>query len=277
MNADQASAKVDEVGRAGREARDSDVLEHAVRVGLLAYGTVHLLIAWLGAQLAFGDRSGSASGTGALSELAQKPFGQLMLWVVGLGFFALVIWQALEALFGYRDLEGLHRLARRLGSTGRVVVYAALGVSALKIALGSGSSQNTDTLTARLMAMPLGTLLVGLVGLLIVSIGVGHGYIAFSEGFRDHLDVGGDTGRSGKLYVGLAKIGYVSKGIAFVVVGGLFGYAALTHDPKKSGGLDQALQTILEQPFGAPLLVLVALGLACFGLFCFAWARHVNR
>lgn len=275
MNAGEASAKADQVGR---KAEDSEVLDHAVRVGLVAYGIVHLLIAWLAMQLAFGESAGAASGSGALSELAQKPFGQVLLWIVGVGFFALVVWQVLEAIFGHRDEDGAKRLLKRLASAGKAVVYGTLGVSALKLAMGGGSSGgSTDTMTARLMAAPFGPVLVAVVGAVVLAVAAAHVYKGFSEDFRDKLEAEGNTGRSGKLYTVLGKVGYVSKGVALAVVGGLFVYAALTHDPQKSGGLDQALRTVLQQPFGAPLLVLIALGLACYGLFCFAWARHLDR
>jgi hypothetical protein len=33
---------------------------------------------------------------------------------------------------------------------------------------------------------------------------------------------------------------------------------------------------VLQQPFGQLLLVLIALGIGCYGLFCFARARHFN-
>ena len=33
--------------RLGRQAENSDWLDHAIRVGLVAYGLVHLMIAWL--------------------------------------------------------------------------------------------------------------------------------------------------------------------------------------------------------------------------------------
>ena len=75
----------------------------------------------------------------------------------------------------------------------------------------------------------------------------------------------------------LGKVGYIAKGVAIGLVGVLFVYAAVTHDPKKSGGLDQALHEVLEQPFGPFLLVAIALGIACYGLFCFARARHLSR
>jgi hypothetical protein len=75
----------------------------------------------------------------------------------------------------------------------------------------------------------------------------------------------------------LGTAGYLSKGVAFALVGLLFVWAAWTHDPQKSGGLDQALHKVLEQPLGAPVLLAIAVGIACFGLFCFAWARHLRR
>jgi hypothetical protein len=276
MSTGSVSAKADQLGR---KADNSDVLDHAVRVGLVAYGVVHLLIAWLAAQLAFGDRAGSASGSGALAELAQKPFGQILLWLVGLGFFSLVVWMLLEAVLGHRSEDGLKRVAKRVTSLAKAVIYDALGVSALKMAIGGGGGggDGTDGVTARLMALPLGPMLVGAVGAVILGVGGAHIYKGVTEKFTEDLKASGSVGNNGRLYCWLGKAGYVSKGVAFLVVGGLFGYAAWTHDPDKSGGLDQALKTILDQPFGAPILVLVAAGLACFGLFCFAWAKHLDR
>jgi hypothetical protein len=267
--------------RAGRKAKHSPVLDHAVRLGLVCFGVVHLLIAWLAGQLALGHHAGQASGSGALSELAQKPFGQILLWVVAVGFFALVLWQAAEALLRH-DEDGAKLAVKKVGSAGKAVIYAVLGVSALKIALGGGSSSggsggSTDTLTARLMSMPGGQLIVGAIGIGILVVAAAHVYKGFTEDFRDKMNIRGNTGTSGRVYVALGMVGYVAKGVALSVVAGLFCWAAATHDPQKSGGLDQALKTVLDQPFGSPLLLVIAVGLACYGLFCFAWARHLDH
>lgn len=273
MNAVDAQAR-----RIGRKAEDSTALDHAVRVGLLAYGVVHLLIAWVAVQLAFGDRTGSASAEGALSQLARTPVGGGLLYLVAAGFAALVVWQLVEAVAGHRDEDGGRRTVHRVGSALRVVLYGSLGWSALKIALGGGSDGGgTDTLTARIMAMPGGPLLVGLVGVAVFGYGVRLIYDGLSEGFADKLTARGRTGDTGRAFVTFGKVGYVSKGLALFVVAGLFLWAAWTHDPKKSGGLDQALQTVLQQPFGAPMLVALAAGIGCYGLFAFAWARHLDR
>lgn len=78
----------------------------------------------------------------------------------------------------------------------------------------------------------------------------------------------------GRGVVRLGQIGYIVKGAAFAIVGGLFGWAGITYDPEKAGGLDDALRTVNRAPFGAGLLTLMAFGLACFGICLFAWARH---
>jgi len=276
MNAGDVSAKADDLGQ---KADESDLFDHAVRVGLVSYGVVHLLIAWLALQLALGERAGPASGSGALNELAQKPFGKVLLWVAGAGFIVLVLWKLSEALLGHRDEDGAKRLFKRATSTGKAIVYGALGTSALKIVIGAGGTDGggTDTMSARLMALPFGALLVGAVGLAILGVAGAHVYKGFTEGFRDKLETKGKSGDSGTFYIRLGKVGYVSKGLALAVIGGLFVYAGWTHDSDESGGLDQALKTVLDQPFGSPLLIVMAAGLACYGLFCFAWARFLDR
>jgi hypothetical protein len=37
--------------------------------------------------------------------------------------------------------------------------------------------------------------------------------------------------------------------------------------------MDAALATIKDQPAGTVLLVAMAVGIACFGVYCFVWAR----
>ncbi len=93
----------------------------------------------------------------------------------------------------------------------------------------------------------------------------------------DKLTAQGRSGDTGKAFVLFGKVGYVSKGLAFLVVAGLFLWAAWTQDPEKSGGLDQALHKVLQQPFGTAVLIALAMGIACYGLFTFAWARHLDR
>lgn len=90
------------------------------------------------------------------------------------------------------------------------------------------------------------------------------------------LSAEGSSGDVGGFYLLLGRCGYAAKGIAAGLGGVLVCYAAITHEPRRSGDLDNALRDVLHQPFGAPLLVAMAAGVACYGLFCFARARHLS-
>ncbi|MCW2764428.1 MAG: hypothetical protein JWO11_387 [Nocardioides sp.] len=266
----------------GQGAHESDWLDHAIRLGLVAYGVVHLLIAWLAIQLAFGDNEGKASSTGAMNQLAQQPFGEVLVWLVALGMFLLVLWRLLEAAAGHRDADGGERLRKRLTSAGKAVIYAAIGLSALQVAAGSagssgGKKSGFDSTTAKLMDLPAGQWIVVAIGLVIVGFGGAHVWRAWTEKFAEHLDPEGRSGDSGRAYLLFGKVGYAAKGVAIAIVGSLFVYAGASHEAKKSGGLDQALHKVLEQPFGPVLLILIGVGLASYGLFCFARARHLSR
>jgi hypothetical protein len=267
-----------------RRAERSDLLDHAVRFGLVAYGLVHLVVGWIAAQLAFGQRTDEASGTGALHELAQQPFGEVLVWAVAVGMLLLLLWRVLEVFAGHRGTEGVERWRKRLVSAGKACVYGFLGFTAMRIATGSGGSSSSgsgssseETMTAKVLSWPVGPWLVGAVGAVIIGIAVAHLWRGWTASFLDDLDVRGRAGTSGRAYEVLGRVGYAAKGVAFSVVGGLVVWAAVTHDPQKSAGLDEALHELLQQPFGQVLLLAVAVGLACFGLFCFAQARHLDR
>jgi len=265
---------------AGRDAQDSEWLDHAARAGLVAYAVVYLMVGWLAVQLALGDREGKPSSSGAMHELAQQPFGGVLIWIVTIGMFLLVLWKVLDAAFGHRDEQDAGKRTRaRLASVGKAVVYAVIGFSGLKVAMGSSGSsgKGQKSWTASLMELPAGQLLVGLVGLAIIGYGAYQGYQAWTEDFADKIDAEGRSGTTGTAYIAFGKAGYTARGVAFAVVGGLVGYGAATHDASRSGGLDQALYEVLDQPFGPVLLCVLGVGLACYGVFTLARARHLSR
>jgi hypothetical protein len=266
--------------RLGDQAERSDWLDHVARAGLVTFGVMHLVIGWLAVQLAFGDREGSASTSGAIHQLAEQPFGSVLVWAVAAGMYLLAAWQAIEAFLGHRREDGATLVRKRLTSAGKAIIYAVIATSALRVALGEGSGggeQSTDSTTAKIMDLPAGQVLVGLVGAGIITVGVALVVKGVTDRFLKDIGGRGQSGAVGSAYTWLGRVGYAAKGVALGVVGGLFGYAAITHDPDESAGLDQALTEVLEQPFGPVLLTAIGVGIACFGAFCFAWARHLDR
>src|ERR687898_621735 len=144
------------------QVRHSRGYQRLVKGGLVSYGVVHLLVAWIALNLAFGKR-GDASPNGALKEVAQQPLGEVLLWVMAVGLFALTIWQLIEATVGRDDPNREGNVKGRARSAGRAAVYLALGLLTIGVATGSGSAQSgqgEETLSAKLMALPFGQILV---------------------------------------------------------------------------------------------------------------------
>ena len=129
---------------------------------------------------------------------------------------------------------------------------------------GGGSGNGEQNLSVRLMDLLFGCILVAVVGAAVIAVGISQIVKGVKQKFVEDLDSGVT-----QLVRRLGTVGYCAKGVALVIIGGLFGYAALTYDPKKAGGLDAALSIIREQPFGTVLLVIMAVGFASFGVFCF--------
>jgi hypothetical protein len=259
------------------QAGDSMSLEWLARGGLIGYGVVHLLVGWLALQIAWGISAGTSADTsGALQTLADRPFGKVLLWVVAVGLVALALWQVSEAVWGHPDRDRGKRVRKQATSGAKAAVYAALAVSAAMVALGSGSSsaQSQEQATTGVLAWPGGRVLVVAAGLVIVGVGVGGVIKGAKKSFTEEINTSSMAPRSRKGVLGLGQVGYIAKGLALSVVGGLLTYATITFDRQQAQGLDGALQTILAQPFGRFLLTAVALGFAAFGVFAILQSRY---
>jgi hypothetical protein len=270
---------------AADEAGNSDVLENLARIGLIAYGVVHLLVAWLAIQLAWFHGGGkSADQSGALSTVADSPVGKPLLWLIAVGLIALAAWQAAELLrwrsgwsaSGKTRTKALRKSANALV---KAAVYIALAVLAIRFATGSGqsSSQQQQDTTAGVLAWPGGQFIVGAAGLVLIGSGVWHVRKGLTKKFLKQIDTTEASPKALRLVTRLGQIGFPCKGVALALVGGLICYAAITFDPSKAKGLDGALRTVLELPFGPYLLTLVAIGIAAFGAFLFVRARYPER
>jgi hypothetical protein len=269
---------------AARRAGENDGLEHLARVGLIAYGLVHLLVAWLALQLAWGGGGESADQSGALRTVAESSFGKPLLWLIAIGLIALAVWQAAEVLrwrSGWSASGKARTKALRKSGNAliKAAIYITLAVLAIRFATGSGqsSAQQQQETTAGVFSWPGGQFLVGAAGLVLIGAGAWHVRKGITKKFLKQIDTSGASPSAITLVTRLGQVGFPGKGVALAGVGGLLVYAAVTFDPSKARGLDGALKTILELPFGRILLTLVALGIAAFGAFCFVRARYPER
>ncbi|AXH98168.1 DUF1206 domain-containing protein [Ornithinimicrobium avium] len=245
-------------------------VERLARGGYAAAGLIHVVIGGIAAQVAFG-RGGEADQSGALTSLRGAPAGPVLLWVCVVGLAMLALWYAVATATG--SVPG----KTRWSTAALTLVYAALTVTTFGFARGGGSDgeERTNDITAILMGLPAGRLLVAATGAVIVGVGVYHVYKGLSLKFLEDLRTSG-AGAAGKAVRLVGTVGYAAKGVVLSVVGVLFAVAAVQADPDEAGGLDAALKALAGQPFGRTLLVAVAVGLVLYGLYCFARARYAR-
>ena len=257
-----------------RQVGDSMPLEILARAGLTAYGLIHILVGWLALLMAWGGSTAASSDlSGALQTVAKQPFGNIMLWLVAGCLVALALWQVSESIWGHRNREGAKR--KRVVSGTKALVYAALGVSAARVALGSRSSSSgqQQEATSGLLTLPAGRVMVVVAGIIIIGVGVAHVVKGVKKSFLKEIATLSMSPVAGQDVTRLGQIGYIAKGVAVGAVGGLLTYATVTFDPQRQG-LDGALHAILAQPSGKFLLTVLALGFVAFGLFAMLQSRY---
>jgi hypothetical protein len=257
-------------------AADSKPLEYLARGGFVGYGVIHLLFAWLAVQIAVGNSGRESDQSGALSELASKPFGKVLVVIVIIGMIALAIWQAFEAAIGESGVRGKTAIAGRVVSGIRAVIYLAIAWSGIKIVQGAGSSNanSQEKGASTLMDATGGRWLLGLIGVVVAGVGIGLAVYGLLKKFEEHQNIQQMSPTVRRTTRRLGMAGYAAKGVAYTIAGVLVVAAAVTYDPNKARGLDAALRTLAQASYGPWLLGLIALGIAAFGVFCFAQAKY---
>jgi hypothetical protein len=263
-----------EASGAARRASDSPAARALARAGLVARGVIYILIGWVAILVALGQTSRHADQQGALQLLAGKPYGLVLLWLLGIGFAGYALWRLSEAAFGVTG-EG-NGAGPRLKSLARALIYAGFAYLTFEIISGAGGASQTkkqQDLTASVMHHTGGRWLVAIAGLIIVIAGLVLVVEGIRRKFLRYLQLSQLSSRTRRLVEWLGVIGTAARGVVFALVGVLVIEAAITYQPAKAGGIDKALLTLRNQPFGEFLLILAALGLIVFGVYGLCEAR----
>ena len=257
-----------------RRASDSPAARALARAGLTARGILYILIGLVAILVALGQTSQEADQQGALQLLASQPYGLVSLWLLGIGFAGYALWRLSEAAFGVTG-EG-NGAGARLKSLVRALIYAFFAYLTFKIIAGTGTGSQTkkqQDLTATVMHHPGGQWLVGIVGLVIVIAGLVLVFEGIRRKFLKYLQLSQLSPRARRIVEWLGVIGTAARGAVFALAGVLVIEAAVAYKPAKAGGIDKALLTLRNQPFGEFLLIIAALGLIIFGIYGLCEAR----
>ncbi|HEY0936003.1 MAG TPA: DUF1206 domain-containing protein [Trebonia sp.] len=267
------SASAPEILHTAKRASDSSAARFLARAGLTARGVIYILVGWVAVLVALGHSSREADQEGALQLLTGKPYGLASLWLLGIGFAAYALWRLSEAAFGVTGEKP--GAGPRLKSLARAVVYAGLAYLTFTVIAGTAKSQSgrQQDITATAMQHTAGRVLVGVAGLVVVVCGIALIIEGARKKFMKSLQTSRMNARTRRVVGVLGMTGTIARGVVFALVGVLVIDASVTHRASESGGIDKALLTLRNQPFGEILTLLAALGLLVFGVYGLCEAR----
>jgi len=248
------------------------------RFGYMTKGVVYGMIGMLAVLAAFGPGGATTGTSGALQSIAELPFGEVMLWIIGIGLIGYIIWDFIKA---FKDPEnegtGAKGLIKRVGYFISGIIYANLAFVAIKLASHTGSTgggESEKTISAKLLEQPFGVWLVGLVGVIIIGYGLYELYSGVKEKFMDKFKFNETNDKECKVARVSGKAGLIARGLVLGLVGFFFIRTAYTHNPGESKGLGGALAEVASQPFGKFLLAVIAVGLVLYGIYQIIRGRY---
>jgi hypothetical protein len=248
------------------------------RTGLVAKGLSYGLVGALALQLAFGGSGKATSRQGALEQVAQRPFGKLVLVLLALGFAAYAVWRFVQAYAERPDADdaAAEVWVKRAGYVGRGLIYVGLTYSTARIVLGSGAqSQNAKARHSAgvVLSWPAGRWIVGAAGLCLLAVAFWNLYRGLARKFDDKWRLSRLTPAVRRWGARAGVVGHVARFVVFGLIGLFALKAALEYKPKDAIGLDGALQKLAHASYGPWLLGLTAAGLCAYGVYCLVDAR----
>lgn len=246
-------------------------------MGFAAKAVLYAVIGVLALQAALGNGGDTTGSQGALQTLVRQPFGAIALVVISAGLFGYAAWRLIEAaLDPERRGNGPKGLALRASFAARGLFHAALGVQAIRLAIGGSGSdgQGAEQWTARVLDAPFGPWLVMAGGASIIGYGLYQLYRAWAAKLSRQLDLASLSRDAGSWVVRVCRAGIAARGIVFVVIGAFLARAGYGHSAEKAADTGEALAVIGSQPFGRWLLAGVAIGLIAYAVYEIVQARY---
>lgn len=275
----RVEAANDKVEEKGRQAAKTPWIEGLARLGYIARGVLYATVGLLALGVALGVGGAPTDKEGAIATIGAQPAGKILLLIIAVGLAGYALWGVIRAL-----LDPLGRgtdpkgLGQRAGYLVSGLSYGGLLLPTMRVLLGSGGDDGDQIQagTAALLAAPFGPWLVGLIGVIAMIGGLGQFYEAYSAKFKKEFKTHEMNQTELTWATRIGRFGYAARGVVFVLGGFFLVQAARNVDPEHAKGLDGALQTLAQQPYGPWLLGIVALGLVAFGIYSILCARWIQ-
>ncbi|HUQ67597.1 MAG TPA: DUF1206 domain-containing protein [Flavitalea sp.] len=245
------------------------------RAGLIAKGVVYVLLGVfvLLSALHIRRQTSGSSKTGALKALDDSIVGRWLLLFISVGLLCYSIWRFYEGYQSVKHLESKWEKAARYFFSG--IIYLFVGYSAVKMFLRkyTDSGNSEQHFAATLLSKPFGQWLLGIAAMVIAAVGIYQVFYGIAGKYKNHVQKMSLHSAKAKLLLTSGIVGYVARGIVWLIISYLMLKAAIMKSATKAGATDKAFDFV-ETVWGANYLALMAGGLIAYGLFNFVRSRY---
>ena len=250
-------------------------LERLTRIGWIAKGVVYTLMGLTAVEIARQDpTSKDASPEGSIGRVGEAPLGRVLLAVLTVGLLLYFVWRLLSVA-AIRGSE-LADWGDRIGYTFSGLFYLVLAFTAGKAALSGidpEGSNSVERISKSMLEMTAGRWLLGAVGIATIGVGI---YFAVHKGiqrsFVEQLDGvhatpnDNEPKRAALVIAGI--VGWIGRGVVTGLVGFFIVRSAVLFDPNEARGFDRTLRQVAGTSTGSTLVLICAVGLVAYGVFC---------
>jgi hypothetical protein len=274
------SEKIEETIKAAEETVRHPYTKNLARFGFYTKGFLFIVIGMLAVLVATGQKGGElADPSGALTAIAEKPFGRILLVIFIVGAIGHGVWNILR---GVADVDNagnnFQGIFKRILAVGIGFFYLGLALTALNLIITehveNRNGEIPKTLAAILLALPLGAVLMFLIGLGIVGAGIHECYSGVSGKYKENFRLFTLGVGEMRLVTFLGVLSFTARALILILMGCFFITAAIDYNPNDAAGLDGALAALAHSYYGKTLLFITAIGLVCHGILSLYEAKY---
>jgi hypothetical protein len=271
--------RIEETVRVAEETVRRPFVKKIARLGFYTKGFLFIVIGILGVMVAIGEKGGElADPTGALARVATLDFGRILLMIFIAGALGHGFWNILR---GTADVDNAGKkwpgIVKRGIAVGVGIFYVYLAFSATNILITENftvrGGEIQRTIAELFLALPLGEVLLFLIGLITIGAGFHECYSGISGKYQENFRLFTLGKNELRLVKFLGVLSFTARALIFWLVGYFFISAAIHYNPNEAIGIDGALAILAQTYYGKTILFITAAGLVCHGFLSLYEAR----
>lgn len=252
-------------------------IDKIARIGLIAKGVVYVILGTLAFMAAFeiaGQTNRDSNKEGVFNSIKEFPGGVIVLFLLAAGLICYSIWRGVQT-FSNGNGSGI-KWTKRVRYFFSGLIYLSLAGTAIQMIIRNKNKSDDENQywVSEMLNHSFGQWFVGVGACILAGIGMYQLYYGLSEKYKKHVQELNLHSNGSSLLLRSGKIGYMARGIVWLIIAFLLLRAALHNNSSEAGDMSKAFSFIENASLGSYLLGALGIGLLAYGVFNFIRARY---